>query len=99
MSRQNLLAASLFVSACVIGVAVSLSQQAPPAPPAQPSPSSAARSVLENMEITPEGGVNFYSIFKAGQFVVASDNSRSAQKFFWEVKALRADVAPLQAEP
>ena len=66
MSRRRLLAAAVVIGTCVIGGGVSLSQQQPPAQPTAPrqvSPSPAARSVLENMEITPEGGVNFYTTF------------------------------------
>ncbi len=33
-----------------------------------------------------------------GGFVVISDNLASSQAFTWEVKAARADVAPLEAE-
>lgn len=35
---------------------------------------------------------------KDGTFVVRSFNSGSSQKFNWEVKAVRADVAPLEVE-
>jgi hypothetical protein len=72
MRNQSHLAPSVFIIACVIG-GVALAQQQPSARPAarpqeapsqvSPSPSPAARSVLENMEITPEGGVNFYTTF------------------------------------
>lgn len=33
-----------------------------------------------------------------GRFVVVSDNHSSSQVFNWEVKATRADIAPLQVE-
>jgi hypothetical protein len=33
-----------------------------------------------------------------GRFIVVSDNSASTQAFSWEVKAVRADIAPLQVE-
>ena len=33
-----------------------------------------------------------------GRFVVISDNPFSSQVFNWEVKAIRADIAPLQVE-
>lgn len=33
-----------------------------------------------------------------GKFVIISDNARSSQPFCWEVKAVRADLAPLQVE-
>lgn len=34
-----------------------------------------------------------------GRFIVYSDNPSSAQPFDWEVKAVRADKAPLETEP
>ena len=33
-----------------------------------------------------------------GQFIVVSENTSSSQAFNWEVKAARADIAPLQVE-
>ncbi len=33
-----------------------------------------------------------------GQFIVVSENASSSQAFNWEVKAARADIAPLQVE-
>jgi len=36
---------------------------------------------------------------KDGRLVVISDNPASAQAFTWEVKAIRADISPLQVEP
>jgi hypothetical protein len=41
------------------------------------------------------GGV---SVVAARRFVVIADNSASSQAFTWEVKAVRADVAPLIVE-
>jgi hypothetical protein len=35
----------------------------------------------------------------AGRFIVVSDNPASTQAFDWEVKAVRADGPPLEAEP
>ena len=34
-----------------------------------------------------------------GKFIVVSDNAASSQAFTWEVKAARADIAPLADEP
>ena len=34
-----------------------------------------------------------------GKFIVVSDNPASSQAFTWEVKAVRADLAPLAVEP
>jgi hypothetical protein len=36
---------------------------------------------------------------KDGRFIVICDNPASTQSFNWEVKAQRADIPPLQAEP
>ena len=36
---------------------------------------------------------------RAGQFTVYSNNPASNQRFVWEVKAVRGDIAPLEAEP
>lgn len=48
----------------------------------------------EQLAVERQSGV----LVKDGKFVVVSENAGSSQAFSWEVKAVRADVAPLQVE-
>ncbi len=64
-TKKRFLSAMTVSAACVAGGMLLWPQAAAQAPARQEKtkPSSAAQSVLENMEITPEGGVNFYTTF------------------------------------
>lgn len=53
------------------------------------------------VQLTPIGGwAPLYVVadIKDGRFTVRSDQGGSTQRFFWEVKAVRADIIPFQPE-
>ncbi len=60
------------------------------------------RKDRRTVQLTPIGGPSVLYVATAvegGRFTVRADNGDSEQRFYWEVKAVRADLAPLVVEP
>ena len=49
---------------------------------------------FDNIAVKLQGG----QAIKDGKFIIYSDNNKSEQSFYWEVKAIRSDLPLLQTE-
>lgn len=59
------------------------------------------RKDQRTVQLTPIGGSTLLyeaTEVEGGTFTVRADSGNSAQRFYWEVKAVRADLAPLVVE-